>query len=104
MEDVFRKVSRGTHTYSKFVKPSELVEFFREYRSPRLDNSSLLSRPWITTPTSSSYLNRFEAELRGLIYNPLQARWHLAPRDAMGTLQCNYLFWVRKPKDSEFPM
>ncbi|KDR80753.1 hypothetical protein GALMADRAFT_1357454 [Galerina marginata CBS 339.88] len=69
-EDVLRQVSKGTHTYSKFIKPSELVQFFRDYRTPTL---------------------------RGLIYNPLQARWHLAPRDAWGALECNYIFWVRKP-------
>ncbi|KAJ3497740.1 hypothetical protein NLJ89_g10306 [Agrocybe chaxingu] len=101
-EDFLRKVTSGTHTYSKYVKPSELVQFFREYQSPRLQGSSKsssLSRPWISTPTSSSYLLRQEAELHGLIYNPLQARWHLAPKDAWGALECNYLFWVRKPKD-----
>lgn len=99
-EDVLRQVTTGTHTYSKFIKPSELVQFFRNYRSPSPTKApTVLSRPWITTPASSSYLPRMEAELRGLIYNPLQARWHLAPRDAWGALECNYLFWVRKPKD-----
>ncbi|KAF8200393.1 3-demethylubiquinone-9 3-methyltransferase [Pholiota molesta] len=110
-EDILRQVSSGTHTYSKFVKPSELVQFFRDYRSPPSPSSTIPnsreqdspagshSRPWITTPPSSNYLPRMEAELRGLIYNPLQARWHLAPRDAWGALECNYLFWVRKPKD-----
>jgi polyprenyldihydroxybenzoate methyltransferase/3-demethylubiquinol 3-O-methyltransferase len=115
-EDVLRQVTRGTHTYSKYIKPSELVQFFREYQSPPQSLQSLvdaqqqqnanlsstttaLGRPWITTPPSSTYLNRMEAELRGLIYNPLQAGWILAPRDAWGSLECNYLFWVRRPHE-----
>ncbi|KAF9054531.1 S-adenosyl-L-methionine-dependent methyltransferase [Panaeolus papilionaceus] len=100
-EDILRKVSSGTHTYSKFVKPSELVQFFREYRSspPTSEPATPPTiKPWITMPASASYLPRTEAELRGLIYNPLAARWHLAPRDAWGALECNYIFWVRKPK------
>ncbi|KAF9474756.1 ubiquinone biosynthesis O-methyltransferase [Pholiota conissans] len=106
-EDILRQVSSGTHTYSKFVKPSELVQFFRDYQSPSSPSMPALAqgdpalskaRPWITTPASSNYLPRMEAELRGLVYNPLQARWILAPRGAWGALECNYLFWVRKPK------
>lgn len=105
-EDILRKVTSGTHTYSKFIKPTELVQFFREYRSPgkvdpAVDQTTLALpsvNPWISTPSSSTYLPRLQAELRGLIYNPLQARWLLAPRDAWGALECNYLFWVRKPK------
>ena len=105
-EDILRKVTSGTHTYSKFIKPAELVRFFREYRSPgkvdlgadHLDSTLPSVGPWISTPSSSTYLPRLQAELRGLIYNPLQARWILAPRDAWGALECNYLFWVRKPK------
>ena len=105
-EDILRKVARGTHTYSKFIKPTELVNFFRKYSSPGnadpgIDHpaTALPSvSPWISTPTSSTYLPRLQAELRGLIYNPFQARWILAPRDAWGALECSYLFWVRKPK------
>ncbi|TFK39779.1 S-adenosyl-L-methionine-dependent methyltransferase [Crucibulum laeve] len=118
-EDILRKVSSGTHTYSKFIKPSELVQFFREYRSPLPSSSShslphspshpssippspqqTYSRPWISTPSSSPPA-RTQAETRGLIYNPLQARWHLAPRNAWGSTECNYLFWVRKPKEED---
>ena len=105
-EDILRKVTSGTHTYSKFIKPTELVKFFRNYHSPgKLDPgidhpASVLPSvgPWISTPSSSTYLPRLQAELRGLIYNPFQARWILTPRDMWGTLECNYLFWVRKPK------
>jgi len=95
-EDILRKVTSGTHTYSKFIKPMELVKFFRQYRSAgKVDHPARSVSPWIS---SSTYLPRLQAELRGLIYNPFQARWILAPRDTWGALECNYLFWVRKPK------
>lgn len=95
-EDILRKVTSGTHTYSKFIKPMELVKFFRQYRSTgKVDHPALSVSPWIS---SSTYLPRLQAELRGLIYNPFRARWILAPRDTWGALECNYLFWVRKPK------
>ena len=103
-EDILRKVTRGTHTYSKFIKPTELVKFFRNYYSPGKADSGINHpalpsvSPWISTPSSSTYLPRLQAELRGLIYNPFQARWMLAPRDTWGALECNYLFWVRTPK------
>ncbi|KAK0488956.1 S-adenosyl-L-methionine-dependent methyltransferase [Armillaria novae-zelandiae] len=67
-EDVLRRVAPGTHTYSKFIKPSEL-------------------------PT------RTEAEVRGIVYNPLSSSWNLAPRDAWAATECNYMFWVRKPAE-----
>ena len=102
-EDILRKVTSGTHTYSKFIKPTELVKFFRNYCSPGKADSGInhppsAVGPWISTPSSSTHLPRLQAELRGLIYNPLQARWILAPRDTWGALECNYIFWVRKPK------
>ncbi|KAF5316785.1 hypothetical protein D9619_006524 [Psilocybe cf. subviscida] len=33
-ENVLRQVTSGTHTYSKYIKPLELVLFFREHQSP----------------------------------------------------------------------
>ncbi|KIL69239.1 hypothetical protein M378DRAFT_98583 [Amanita muscaria Koide BX008] len=96
-EHVLRLVSSGTHTYSKYVKPSELIDFFKQYRSPlEQQGEQQLSRPWINPNIPRP--TRTEAEVRGLLYNPLQARWILAPRDALGSTECNYLFWVRKPK------
>ncbi|KAF8916304.1 hypothetical protein CPB85DRAFT_1550325 [Mucidula mucida] len=80
-ENVMRKVASGTHTYDKFINPDELVEFFNE-------------RKWITTAQPT----RTEAEVRGIIYNPLLSKWVLAPREAFGSTACNYMFWVRKPE------
>ncbi|KAJ7577074.1 S-adenosyl-L-methionine-dependent methyltransferase [Mycena floridula] len=92
-ENVLRKVSSGTHTYSKFVKPSELIEFFQNYRSPSAPS------PWINP--GAPIPTRTEAETRGLIYNPLSSGWFLGPRRSWDgpsfSTDCNYVFWVRKP-------
>ncbi|KAJ7274432.1 S-adenosyl-L-methionine-dependent methyltransferase [Mycena haematopus] len=90
-EDVLRKVSRGTHTHAKFIRPDELTAFFRAY--PNAES------PWVDAGRGPP--TRTQAEIRGLVYNPLGARWMLAPRDAWGAAECNYLFWVRKPAVDE---
>lgn len=87
-EDVLRKVARGTHTHAKFVQPQELTAFFRAYPSP--------DAPWVAP--GSGEPTRTQAEVRGMVYNPFGARWVLAPRGAWGAVDCNYLFWVRKPR------
>ncbi|KAF7327779.1 Ubiquinone biosynthesis O-methyltransferase, mitochondrial [Mycena kentingensis (nom. inval.)] len=86
-EDVLRQVSRGTHTHSKFIRPDELTNFFRSYPNA--------AAPWIRHGT------RTETEVRGLVYNPLSSSWILASRDAWGATACNYLFWVRKPREAQ---
>ncbi|KAJ7756431.1 S-adenosyl-L-methionine-dependent methyltransferase [Mycena maculata] len=86
-EDVLRKVARGTHTHAKFVTPEELTAFFRAY--PKTGS------PWVDAGRGPP--TRTQAEVRGLVYNPLGARWILAPRGAWGAAECNYIFWVRKP-------
>ncbi|KAJ7903572.1 S-adenosyl-L-methionine-dependent methyltransferase [Mycena olivaceomarginata] len=75
-EDVLRKVSRGTHTHAKFIRPDELTAFFRAYPNTK--------SPWVAAGRGPP--TRTQAEIRGLIYNPLRA-----------AAECNYLFWVRKP-------
>ncbi|KAH7890831.1 S-adenosyl-L-methionine-dependent methyltransferase [Phlebopus sp. FC_14] len=97
-EYVLRKVAVGTHTYSKFVNPSELVNFFQKYLSPPLDGGSI-QRPWITRTYEHGLPTRSEAEVRGLVYVPWSGNWSLMPRSATqwGAAECNYLFWVRKP-------
>ncbi|KAG6819371.1 hypothetical protein H0H93_012454 [Arthromyces matolae] len=65
-EDVFRKVSRGTHTYSKFIKPTELVSFFQKYRSPLTDplylEHATLPKAWISPHASPESPPLTEAE------------------------------------------
>ncbi|KAH7909557.1 S-adenosyl-L-methionine-dependent methyltransferase, partial [Hygrophoropsis aurantiaca] len=108
-EHILRKVSVGTHTYSKFINPAELIEFFAGYRSPvssplAAPSSSASAslppnRPWITRTYADGLPTRTEAEVRGLMYLPWSGEWTLAPRSwtAWGAAGCNYLFWVRKP-------
>ncbi|KAF8328394.1 S-adenosyl-L-methionine-dependent methyltransferase [Cantharellus anzutake] len=76
-EQALGLVHSGTHNYSKFVKSSELVEFF--------------SRPEIAK----------EAEVRQIHYNPLVGTWTIEPLASLptirGAFECNYLFWARKP-------
>ncbi|TFK52841.1 ubiquinone biosynthesis O-methyltransferase [Heliocybe sulcata] len=94
-EHILRKVTVGTHSYSKYVNSSELVEFFHKYRSP----SS--KRTWITRTYEHGLPARTEAEARGMVYLPWKGAWTLAPRmgSAFGAATaCNYLFWVKKPK------
>ncbi|KAJ3767297.1 S-adenosyl-L-methionine-dependent methyltransferase [Lentinula raphanica] len=100
-EKILREVADGTHTYSKYIKPSELLDFFRTHRSPVEGDGTLTqSRAWITRLYSGEP-TRKEAEVRGMIYNPLASSWILAPRGAWGAAECNYLFWVRKPASEE---
>ncbi|MBW0492147.1 hypothetical protein O181_031862 [Austropuccinia psidii MF-1] len=72
-------VPPGTHTYEKYIKPSELVHLFRDQLG------------W-----AQSY-ERSELEVRGCIYDPLGAKWRLFPRDAFWGEWCNYFFGVKKP-------
>ncbi|KAG8804247.1 Hexaprenyldihydroxybenzoate methyltransferase, mitochondrial [Serendipita sp. 399] len=82
-ERVLGMVSPGTHSFSKYVNASELLEFFH-------------SRvPWL--PNTSSDPPSHLAEVRGMIYNPLSGTWRLAPRGAPLALDCNYILWLRKP-------
>ncbi|GAA5928455.1 hexaprenyldihydroxybenzoate methyltransferase [Sporobolomyces koalae] len=73
-EHVLRLVTPGTHTYSKYLKPEELQEFFDE-------------RKW------------WGMETRGCVYNPLRGRWRLLqPNEYFGLGQlANYFAGVRKP-------
>ncbi|KAJ7066959.1 S-adenosyl-L-methionine-dependent methyltransferase [Mycena amicta] len=87
-EDVLRKVSKGTHTHSKFIRPEELTKFFRSK-----------SAPWVDVGQDPP--PRTQAEVRGMVYNPLSSSWILAPRGAWGAAGCNYLFWARKPPSLE---
>ncbi|KIM66016.1 hypothetical protein SCLCIDRAFT_1211662 [Scleroderma citrinum Foug A] len=96
-EYILRQVARGTHTYSKFINPTELISFFQQYSSPSGTGGN--SPPWITRMYAGGLPRRTEAEVRGLIYKPWSGDWALMPRSAtqFGAAECNYMFWVRKP-------
>jgi polyprenyldihydroxybenzoate methyltransferase / 3-demethylubiquinol 3-O-methyltransferase len=83
-------VTPGTHTYSKYVNPSELIDFFANHKS--------MDRPWISR-IYNGIPTRTEAEVRGMVYVPWKGTWILMPRGAgsWGAEECNYLFWARKP-------
>jgi len=104
-ENILRIVTPGTHTYSKYIKPSELLSFFQEYPTPRFASSANEhEKPWITN-LYNGLPSRKEAEARGLIYVPWDGRWILTDRSNtsvdfnLSTL-CNYIFWVRKPNSA----
>lgn len=74
-EDVLRLVTPGTHTYHKYLRPTELRDFFRE-------------KGW-------------EAfETRGVPYDPVNGKWRLLDPGAMGGWgeMVNYFAAVRRPK------
>jgi polyprenyldihydroxybenzoate methyltransferase/3-demethylubiquinol 3-O-methyltransferase len=107
-EQLLREVPIGTHTYAKYINPSELIAFFQKYPAPRTLMSSAdaeavrTSRPWITTTDEHGLPTRREAEVRGMAYMPWNGQWKLFPRQATswGGAECNYMFWVRKPADT----
>lgn len=75
-EDVLRLVTPLTHTYSKFILPSELREYFAD-------------KGWTT-----------KMEVRGCVYDPLMGGWRLGGSgDGTGWgEQCNYFAGIRKPE------
>jgi 2-polyprenyl-6-hydroxyphenyl methylase/3-demethylubiquinone-9 3-methyltransferase len=92
-EKVFRLVEPGTHTFSKFVNPDELVGFF-------VKPFTQGARPWISRTYAHGLPTRVEAEVRGIVYVPWRGDWVLAPRSSTPwSTQANYLFWVRRPQD-----
>ncbi|KAJ8586755.1 ubiquinone biosynthesis O-methyltransferase [Rhizopogon salebrosus TDB-379] len=111
-EHILREVAVGTHTFSKYIDPSELISFFQNYRpspsSPSTPtnlgdiDSGVPPRPWITRTYAHGLPTRLEAEVRGIVYIPWTGEWKLMPRSSTpwGAAQCNYLFWVRRPMDS----
>ncbi|KAI9066987.1 ubiquinone biosynthesis O-methyltransferase [Trametes sanguinea] len=108
-EHLLRLVTPGTHTYSKYINPDEMTEFFLSTPLPPDDMASrngvqkattTASRPWISRLYGGAPL-RTEAEIRGMVYLPWKGEWMLVPRGAPGASMwaeaCNYLFWVRRP-------
>ncbi|KAH9462340.1 hypothetical protein MJO28_002876 [Puccinia striiformis f. sp. tritici] len=76
-------VPAGTHTYNKYIKPDELVEFFRGHDHHQLG--------WAQSH------ERSDLEVRGCFYDPLASKWILFNRDAFYAEWCNYFFGVKKP-------
>lgn len=112
-EHVLRLVTPGTHTHSQYIRPDELVNFFRDdlrwfSSEPQSQLQSQSQSP--SSPPSSPAGNeggrgqtrvpsRLQFETRGTAYLPWKSAWVLAPRGAgkWGAEECNYFFWARKP-------
>ncbi|KAI0077700.1 ubiquinone biosynthesis O-methyltransferase [Panus rudis PR-1116 ss-1] len=103
-EKLLRFVEPGTHTYDKYVNPDELLRYFNNYRSPASTAEASVptnlrsGQPWISR-LYSGRPSRVEAEIRGMLYVPWNGQWVLAPRNEPWAEGCNYLFWVRRPKE-----
>jgi polyprenyldihydroxybenzoate methyltransferase/3-demethylubiquinol 3-O-methyltransferase len=91
-EKILRLVEPGTHTFSKYINPSELVAFFQK-------DPTGGPTPWITQTGEFGLPTRAEGEVKGIIYEPWRGDWRLMPRSATPfATASNYLFWVRRPK------
>jgi len=105
-EHLLRLVAPGTHTYNKYVKPSELVDFFSKTLSSAplskdscVNGAPRMTEPWITRLYDGQPTRR-EAEVRGMVFLPWKGAWTLMPKGVPGTTECNYVFWVRKPLET----
>lgn len=71
----------GTHTYSKYVRPSEISDFFQN------------DMGWKTE----------RGEARGVMYLPWAGKWQLGQREQRGSWfnakdrLANYFFAIKKP-------
>lgn len=76
-ERVLRLVTPGTHTYSKYIKPDELRDYFTEPAH---------GGQWI------------DLEQRGCFYDPIKGGWRLLGMGEYGGLGelANYFFVARK--------
>jgi len=97
-EHILRLVSPGTHTYSQYIKPDEMVDFFRRSK----DHGGL---GWLSadadlqSPEHRATPSRLRYEVRGAAYLPWKSAWQLADRNASPAWSqlANYFFWARKP-------
>lgn len=92
-EDVLRLVTRGTHTYKKFVKPEELKRFVYQ----EMGGFKTWERNYDAGDTSLDQVG----ETRGIVYDPIKGEWRLWG-GAQGTWTksagelCNYMFHAKK--------
>lgn len=127
-EDLFKLVEPGTHTHSQYIKPSELLGFFRNDLGWYNSQSSHSTSSSTSTSTSTSRLispssppfpsikikdeqrdlipQELKWEIRGSAFNPIKNGWTLFDRSKDGNGEdwstlCNYFFWIRKPVEEE---
>ncbi|KAJ9117516.1 hypothetical protein QFC22_004366 [Naganishia vaughanmartiniae] len=92
-EHVLRLVTPGTHTYSKFIKPSELLAFVRDEMGGtdvwEADGDGLVDGGREGGGVSVG-------EVRGIVYDPLSGQWRLWKEGLPFGDLCNYMFHIRK--------
>jgi 2-polyprenyl-6-hydroxyphenyl methylase/3-demethylubiquinone-9 3-methyltransferase len=88
-------VTPGTHTYSKFIKPSELLAFVRDEMGGtdvwESDGDGLVDG-------GKEGGGIAVGEVRGIVYHPVEGVWKLWPEGAPGGDLCNYMFHIRKKR------
>jgi polyprenyldihydroxybenzoate methyltransferase/3-demethylubiquinol 3-O-methyltransferase len=96
-EHVLRLVTPGTHTYDKFIKPSELLAFVRDYMGGESvwesDGDGLIDGGRDGGGVGVG-------EVRGIVYDPIAGNWKLWKDGAPGGTLCNYMFHMRKRVDA----
>jgi polyprenyldihydroxybenzoate methyltransferase/3-demethylubiquinol 3-O-methyltransferase len=96
-EHVLRLVTPGTHTYSKFIKPSELLTFVRDYMGgPAMWESD--GDGLVDGGREGGGLT--VGEVRGIVYDPIKGVWRLWKEGAPGGTMVNYMFHMRKKMDA----
>lgn len=104
-EHVLRLVTPGTHTYSKFIKPSELLSFVRDHMGGssvwESDGDGLVREDifggLMKGPGDAGGIG--VGEIRGIVYNPIGGEWKLWEEGVPGGDMCNYMFHLRKKKE-----
>lgn len=94
---------KGSHTYSKFIKPQEIENYFvQELGWTKQPGPMLTSQDGHLTPEQRSL--RYAMETRGTTYIPWKGEWVLLGKDdpergLAGELEkaVNYFWGARKP-------
>ncbi|KAK0527149.1 Hexaprenyldihydroxybenzoate methyltransferase, mitochondrial [Tilletia horrida] len=97
-EHILRLVSPGTHTYTQYIKPAEMLDFFK--KSPANGGLGWLEQHQAASE-NQAVPDRLRYEIRGTAYLPWKSAWQLADRNASPAWSqlANYFFWARKPFD-----
>lgn len=93
-------VPPGTHHYEKFIKPSELLSFFRDdllWSSASASSSQDPSQRGSSEEGGEQVVERSVLETRGVVYEPWRGQWRMTPRGAKWGELCNYYFGAKKP-------
>lgn len=97
-ENVLGLVSKGTHNYEKYIKPIELVEYFKDQVGWLNQNDITLDDHSLTSIIDSTpIINRLKGQINGMVFNPIENQWNLTSDSIPTSNWCNYIIWIRKP-------